>query len=362
QSAMKMTLNQLLVEMDGFTQNNGVIVIAATNFPDSLDSALIRPGRFDKQVDVPMPDIGGRKAILELYGKKIPLAADVDLEQLARGTPGFSGAELFNLINQAALKASVDNFNRVGMGAMEWAKDKIMMGAERKSAIISPETMRCTAFHEAGHALVAIKTPGADPVHKATIMPRGRALGMVMQLPDGDQTSMSKRQMLARMDVCMGGRVAEELVFGADNVTSGASNDIMQATRLAKAMVTKYGLSDKVGMVYIDDKSKLSGATQADIDAEVKAMLNASYNRAKTLLETHRKELDFVAQGLLSYESLAGTIIMCMVLYCMVLYCIMYCVVYTMLSSPMYCTLTPTYTYTYTYTHTYIHTHRGGDR
>ena len=228
QSAMKMTLNQLLVEMDGFEQNNGVIVIAATNFPDSLDSALTRPGRFDKHVDVPPPDIGGRKAILELYAKKIPVSADVDMEQLARGTPGFSGADLYNLVNQAAVKASKDGLKAVGMAAFEYAKDKIMMGAERKSAVISPETMRVTAFHEAGHALVALKTDGCDPIHKATIMPRGRSLGMVMQLPDGDQTSMTRKQMLARLDVCMGGRVAEELVYGAENVTSGASSDIMQ--------------------------------------------------------------------------------------------------------------------------------------
>eukprot|EP00600_Ochromonadales_sp_CCMP1393_P004562 CAMPEP_0174969612 /NCGR_PEP_ID=MMETSP0004_2-20121128/8872_1 /TAXON_ID=420556 /ORGANISM="Ochromonas sp., Strain CCMP1393" /LENGTH=724 /DNA_ID=CAMNT_0016219147 /DNA_START=355 /DNA_END=2529 /DNA_ORIENTATION=+ len=306
QTAMKMTLNQLLVEMDGFQQNNGVIVIAATNFPDSLDSALVRPGRFDKHVDVPMPDIAGRKAILDLYAKKIPLDKDVDMEQLARGTPGFSGAELFNLMNQAALKASVDNLNKVGMAALEYAKDKIMMGSERKSAVISVETMKMTAFHEAGHAIVAIKTEGADPVHKATIMPRGRALGMVMQLPDGDQTSMSRQQMLARLDVCMGGRVAEELVFGHDNVTSGASNDLQQATRLAKAMVTKYGLSEKVGVVFIDDKGKNSGNTQKEVDDEVKALLTDSYKRAKQLLETHRKELDLLAAGLQKYESLAG--------------------------------------------------------
>lgn len=230
----------------------------------------------------------------------------MDLEQLARGTPGFSGAELSNLVNQAALKASVDNLNRVGMAALEWAKDKIMMGAERKSAVLSPETMRMTAFHEAGHALVALKTAGADPVHKATIMPRGRALGMVMQLPDGDQTSMSRKQMLARMDVCMGGRVAEELVFGYDNVTSGASSDIQQATRIAQAMVTQYGLSDKIGLVFINPNEKQGGETQKIVDQEVKELLNASYARAKALLEHHRKELDIVASGLLQYESLAG--------------------------------------------------------
>lgn len=341
QSAMKMTLNQLLVEMDGFEQNTGVIVIAATNFPNSLDAALVRPGRFDKQVDVPMPDIGGRKAIIDLYIKKIPTTSDVDTEQIARGTPGFSGAELYNLVNQAAVKASVAGDKAVSMGAFEFAKDKIMMGVERKSAIISPETMKMTAFHEAGHALVALKTDGADPIHKATIMPRGRALGMVMQLPDGDQTSYSRKQMLARLDVCMGGRVAEELVYGAENVTSGASSDIQQATRLAKvcmyatyplhtsaltppylrpnpflspypnpipqAMVTKYGLSDKVGLMFLDDKEKTGGDIQRDVDSEVRALLSESYARAKRILTLHRKELDSIANGLVMYESLSGS-------------------------------------------------------
>lgn len=310
QSSMKMTLNQLLVEMDGFEQNTGVIVIAATNFPETLDSALIRPGRFDKHVDVPMPDIGGRKAILELYAKKVPMSRDVDLSQIARGTPGFSGAELFNLINQAALKASVDGMRGVTMAALEYAKDKIMMGSERRSAIISPETMRLTAYHEAGHALVALKSDGADPVHKATIMPRGRALGMVMQLPDGDQTSYSRKQMLARLDVCMGGRVAEELVFGAENVTSGASSDIQQATKLAKAMVTKYGLSNKIGIMFVDDKEKVSSATQGDVDDEVRQILQDSYNRAKAILQTNRRDLEMIAQGLLEYEALSGGEIM----------------------------------------------------
>eukprot|EP01040_Poterioochromonas_malhamensis_P016403 gene16403-18607_t len=307
QSAMKMTLNQLLVEMDGFQQNNGIIVIAATNFPDSLDSALVRPGRFDKTVDVPMPDIGGRKAILSLYCTRVPVDPDVDLDQLARGTPGFSGAELFNLVNQAALKASVDGMKTVTMHALEYAKDKILMGAERRSAIISPETMKMTAFHEAGHALVALKTKGADPVHKATIMPRGRALGMVVQLPDGDQTSMSKQQMLAKIDVCMGGRVAEELIFGADNVTSGASSDIQQATRLARAMVMKFGLSNKVGIMFIDDKQHLSASTQDDIDREVRDILTQSYARAKHILENYNEELAVLANGLMEYESLSGS-------------------------------------------------------
>lgn len=229
------------------------------------------------------------------------------MEQLARGTPGFSGAELFNLVNQAALKASVDGLKAVGMGALEFAKDKIMMGSERKSAIISPETMRMTAFHEAGHALVALKTEGSDPIHKATIMPRGRALGMVMQLPDGDQTSMSRKQMLARLDVCMGGRVAEELIYGAENVTSGASSDIQQATRLARAMVTKYGLSDKVGIMFIDEKLPLSSAAQEDVDREVRSLLVNSYSRAKQILQTNAKELEIIANGLLEYESLSGS-------------------------------------------------------
>ena len=306
QSAMKMTLNQLLVEMDGFEENTGVVVIAATNFPQDLDKALVRPGRFDKHVDVPLPDIGGRKAILELYLKKLQLSKDVNVEILARGTPGFSGAELFNLVNQAALKASIDGLNSVTMQTFEYAKDKLLMGAEKRSAIISPETMKTTAFHEAGHALVAMKTDGSNPIHKATIMPRGRALGMVMQLPDGDQTSFSRKQMFAHLDVCMGGRVAEEIVFGPENVTSGASNDILQATRLATMMVTKYGLSDKVGIIHFDEKIRASNETQKYIDEEVKLILTESYNRAKKIIETNRKELDIIAKGLQEYESLSG--------------------------------------------------------
>lgn len=308
QSAMKMTLNQLLVEMDGFEQNKGVIVIAATNFPDSLDAALTRPGRFDKHVDVSLPDIGGRRKILELYAKKIPTSSDVDFEQLARGTPGFSGADLSNLINQAAVKSSIDGLKAVGMHSLEYAKDKIMMGSERKSAVIDPHTLKTTAYHEAGHALIALKTAGADPVHKATIMPRGRALGMVMQIPDGDQTSMTRKQMLARMDVCMGGRAAEELIFGSDNVTSGASSDIQQATRLAKAMVTKFGLSDKLGLFYIDEKDQsISTEVKQECDEETKKLLKDSYLRAKHLLESNHSQLDRLAQGLLEYESLSGS-------------------------------------------------------
>jgi ATP-dependent metalloprotease len=310
QSAAKMTLNQLLVEMDGFEQNEGVIVIAATNFPESLDQALVRPGRLDKHVNVSLPDIGGRNAILRLYTSKVPLSKDVNIDQLARGTPGFSGAELSNLVNEAALKSSYDGLKDITMAALEFAKDKVMMGAERKSAVISPATARMTAFHEAGHALTAILTDGADPIHKATIMPRGRALGMVMQLPEGDQTSMSKKQMKARLVVCMGGRVAEELVFGSDNVTSGASSDIMQATKLAKAMVMQYGLSDKIGVMYVNDKDKLSDDIQKVVDEEVQALLSWSYEKAKVIINEHRKDLDAVANGLIEYESLSGSEIM----------------------------------------------------
>lgn len=311
QSHMKATLNQLLVEMDGFEENKGVILIGATNYPESLDSALIRPGRFDKHVAVPLPDIGGRKEILNLYSKKVILGNDVDLDQLARGTPGFAGADLFNLMNQGALKAAMDGLKAVSMQSLEYAKDKIMMGSERKSAIISPETMKLTAFHEAGHALVALKTDGADPIHKATIMPRGHALGMVMQLPEGDQTSMTYKQMLARLDVCMGGRIAEELMFGHENVTSGASSDIQQATRLARAMVTKYGLSSKLGVVFMDTSSKaqenVSSSTMQEIDEEIKLLLSQSYERTKQLISQSSKELTIIANGLLEYETLSGS-------------------------------------------------------
>jgi len=315
QTAMKMTLNQLLVEMDGFQENNGVIVIGATNFADALDSALVRPGRFDRHIDVPLPDVGGRKAILELYAKKMPLSADVDLEQIARGTPGFSGAELFNLMNQAAVKSSVNNEMAITMKALEWAKDRITMGAERQSAILTTETMKLTATHEAGHALVGLLTEGADPIHKATIIPRGRALGLVLQLPDGDQTSMTYKQMLARLDVCMGGRVAEQVVFGTDNVTSGASSDFQQATRLARMMVTKFGLSEKIGAIYIDNDTHardgtahaISGEMQELVDKEIKRLLDESYHRVVNLLTHNRQKLQNIASALMQYETLSGS-------------------------------------------------------
>lgn len=306
QQAMKMTLNQLLVEMDGFEQNNGIIVIGATNFAEVLDNALTRPGRFDRHVNVPLPDIAGRKEILDLYTSQVPIAEEVDVDVLARGTPGMSGADISNLVNQAALKASLDGQQMITMADLEFAKDKILMGAERKSALISAETAKLTAYHEGGHALVAIMTKGAHPVHKATIMPRGQALGMVSQLPEGDQTSMSRKQMLARLDVCMGGRVAEEMVFGEDEVTSGASSDLMQATMLAQEMVTKYGMSDSVGPVFHSKDRVVSPQTREAIDQEVRTILSSSYERARNLLKTNRGALDKIAKGLLEYETLTG--------------------------------------------------------
>lgn len=307
QQAMKMTLNQLLVEMDGFDQNKGIIVIGATNFPDVLDNALVRPGRFDRHVTVALPDVAGRKEILEFYGSKIPLGKDVDLDVLARATPGMSGAELNNLVNEAALRASMKNADVVDMDCFEYAKDKILMGAERKSALITPDSARLTAFHEGGHALVALNTPGAHPVYKATIMPRGQALGMVSQLPEGDQTSVTRKQLLARLDVCMGGRVAEEMTFGKDEITGGASSDIQQATNIARVMVTKYGMSEDVGLVFHDLRANdTSPTTRKLIDDEVKKLCDASYKRAKHILETHKSDLEKLANALLEYETLSG--------------------------------------------------------
>jgi ATP-dependent metalloprotease len=309
QSALKMTLNELLVQMDGFDENNGIIVIGATNFAESLDSALLRPGRFDKHVTVPLPDVGGRKEILEMYGEKTRLSKDVDLSIIARGTIGFSGADLYNLMNQAALKASTDGLNSITMSVLEYATDKIRMGAERTTAVISPKTAKCTAYHEAGHALVAALTDGAQPIHKATIMPRGQALGMVMLLPDGDQTSQSLKEMVAFMDVAMGGRVAEELIFGNENVTSGASSDILNATRTARAMVTKYGFSDEIGVVYhggSTGEESASNQTRAKIDEEVRKLTDSAYQRAKDLMKKYSKEHHLLAETLLEYETLTG--------------------------------------------------------
>lgn len=304
---MKMTLNQLLVEMDGFQQNAGVIVLAATNFPEALDRALVRPGRFDTRVVVPLPDVKGRSQILEHYAKPVPLDDAVELETIARATPGFSGADLSNLMNVAALKASHDDKKKVGMGDLEYACDKIRMGAERKSAAISAENLKLTAYHEGGHALVALHTKGSMPIHKATIMPRGDALGMVSYLPERDQMNMSRLQMLAHMDVCMGGRVAEEIIFGAEQVTTGASSDLQQATSTARNMVTKFGMGEHLGPLYHDrnELENLSPASREAVESEIKAFVVRAEDNARRILTAHKDELHKLAQGLLRHETLS---------------------------------------------------------
>jgi ATP-dependent metalloprotease len=312
QQYMRMTLNQLLAEMDGFNSSHGIIVIAATNFPEVLDKALTRPGRLDRHVVVPNPDVKGRRQILSLHLAKVPCAVNVDMEVLARGTPGFSGAELANLVNVAAIKASNECKKAVDMEDLDFAKDRIIMGAERKSAVITDESRRLTAYHEAGHALVACLTPGALAVHKATVVPRGQALGMVMQLPDSDETSWSRRQMLAKMDVCMGGRVAEELIYGAEHVTSGASSDLEQATEIATSMVERWGMSDKVGFVSHKNltgrgsEAHVSQQTRAAIDSEVKRLTSQAYDNAKAILRKHEDKLHVLAQELIKQETLTG--------------------------------------------------------
>jgi len=308
QSYAKMTLNELLVQLDGFQQTEGVIVIAATNFPKMLDQALTRPGRFDRNVHVPLPDVKGREMILKHYLEKVKCDPEVNVNVIARGTPGFSGADLSNLVNVAAIRAASTQLEAVTEQTLEYAKDKLMMGAERKSAVIAPEVQKLTAYHEGGHAIVAHFTPGAHPIHKATIMPRGQALGMVHQLPLKDVVSVSVQQMRAELDVCMGGRVAEEIIFGADHVTGGASSDIRRATQVAQQMVTTYGMSDKVGPIYydIDHRADLSPETRAAIDNEVKRLLEESQARATQLLTNHKAHLHKLANKLLEEETLTG--------------------------------------------------------
>ncbi|CAH9069947.1 unnamed protein product [Cuscuta europaea] len=300
----KKTLHQLLVEMDGFEQNEGIILMAATNLPDILDPALTRPGRFDRHIVVPNPDVRGRQEILELYLKDKPVDSDVDANAIARGTPGFNGADLANLVNIAAIKAAVDGAEKLTSLQLEFAKDRIMMGTERKTMFLSEESKKLTAYHESGHAIVAMNTEGAHPIHKATIMPRGSALGMVTQLPSNDESSISKKQLLARLDVCMGGRAAEELVFGVDHVTTGASSDLHTATELAQYMVSSCGMSDTIGPVHI--KERASAEMQSRIDAEVVKLLREAYDRVKNLLKKHEKALHALANALLEYETLSS--------------------------------------------------------
>ncbi|KAM9839232.1 ATP-dependent zinc metalloprotease YME1L1-like isoform 2-T2 [Aulostomus maculatus] len=300
----RQTINQLLAEMDGFKPNEGVIVIGATNFAEALDNALVRPGRFDMQVTVPRPDVKGRTEILNWYLSKIKVDSAVEAEIIARGTVGFSGAELENLVNQAALKAAVDGKEMVTMKELEFAKDKILMGPERRSVEIDKKNKTITAYHESGHAIVAYYTKDAMPINKATIMPRGPTLGHVSLLPENDRWSETRAQLLAQMDVSMGGRVAEELIFGDDQITTGASSDFDGATKIAKMMVTRFGMSDKLGVMTYGDLSKQSPETQAAIEQEVRALLKDSYERAKNILKTYSKEHEKLADALLRHETL----------------------------------------------------------
>ncbi len=312
------TLNQLLVEMDGFEANEGIIIIAATNRPDVLDPALLRPGRFDRQVVVPIPDIDGREKILGVHMKKVPLAPDVNPRVIARGTPGFSGADLANLVNEAALLAARRNKRLVAMQEFEDAKDKVMMGAERRSMVMTDDEKKMTAYHEAGHAIVSVHEDASDPIHKATIIPRGRALGMVMRLPERDSYSYHRDKMHANLSVAMGGRVAEEIIFGHNKVSSGASSDIQYATSLARNMVTQWGMSDKLGPLQYEEQSEgylgmgqaqrtfRSGSTNELIDNEIKSLVEGAHARATDILKTHEDQLHLLAQALLEYETLSG--------------------------------------------------------
>ncbi len=311
------TLNQLLVEMDGFEGNEGVIVIAATNRPDVLDPALLRPGRFDRQVVVPLPDLRGREHILKVHMRKVPLGDDVNASIIARGTPGFSGADLANLVNEAALFAARANSHLVRMDQFERAKDKIMMGAERKSMVMNEEEKKLTAYHEAGHAIVGLNVPDHDPVHKVTIIPRGRALGVTLFLPEEDRYSYSKQRLESQISSLFGGRLAEELVFGAERVTTGASNDIKRATEMARSMVTKWGLSEKLGpLTYTEEEGEVflghsvtqhknvSDETAHIIDEEIRAVIDRNYERSKSILTEYMDKLHLMAEALIKYETI----------------------------------------------------------
>ena len=313
------TLNQLLVEMDGFEVNESIILIGATNRPDVLDPALLRPGRFDRQIVIANPDVVGRERILKVHVRKVSLAPDVELRTVARGTPGFSGADLMNLVNEAALLAARRGKRVVTMSEFEDLKDKIMMGAERRTMVMTEQEKMLTAYHEGGHAIVALNVPASDPVHKATIIPRGRALGMVMQLPERDQLSMSYEQMTSRLAICMGGRVSEEIIFGKDKITSGAQSDIEQATKLARAMVTRWGFSEELGTVMYGENQEevflgysigrqptISEATAQKIDAEVRRLVETGLAEATRIITEKRQDLETLARGLLEYETLTG--------------------------------------------------------
>src|SRR5438477_4923549 len=313
------TLNQLLVEMDGFETSEGVILIAATNRPDVLAPALLRPGRFDRQIVVPNPDLSGREKILKVHMRKVPLAPDVDPKIIARGTPGFSGADLANLVNEAALLAARRGKRLVSRAEFEDAKDKVMMGAERRTLAMTDEEKKLTAYHEGGHALVALSVPGSDPIHKATIIPRGRALGMVMRLPERDQLSWTRQKLNADLCVAFGGRIAEELIFGHEKVTTGAVSDIEMATRMARAMVTRFGMSDELGpLTYAENQDEVflghtiarqqnvSEATAQKIDQEIRTIIDNCYRRALDILNQRVDDLHTLAKGLLEYETLTG--------------------------------------------------------
>lgn len=306
QAYSKQTLNQLLVELDGFSQTEGIIILGATNFPESLDSALTRPGRFDKSVDVSLPDVRGRDDILKLYMNKVEVSPKVDTTILARGTPGFSGAELMNLVNLAAVYASQQNALSVDMSHLEWAKDKIVMGAAKKSMVVTESSRRMTAYHEAGHAIMALFTPGATPLYKATILPRGRSLGSTHQLPEMDKVDTTRKECLAVLDVCMGGKIAEEFIYGPENTTSGCSSDLSQATRVARAMVIEYGMSPVVGPVRLADKwNSWSPQIRQTADLETVQLLKQSEERTRKVLREKSVELERLANGLLEYETLS---------------------------------------------------------